>query len=266
MSVDNVHDRHRICGRRNCGQAGVVLLFVVAAAIGPPDNVSAQTAMAEPALSPRSRPAVSEPARLPYARPPDAPSPKALEAGSRRGTDKTCLARLGSLGVKYAITAPITDSDGCRVPEPMAIIEIAPGVRLIPESRLNCQTTKALAIWVHDVVLPAAAAEFGSRPTALIHDSTYVCRRRNNRPDGKRSEHATGNAIDIRAIALAGRNALPIRIWNETAIAERQFQARLRKGACKVFTTVLGPGTNAAHATHFHFDLARRKNGYRLCE
>jgi Extensin-like protein C-terminus len=28
----------------------------------------------------------------------------------------------------------------------------------------------------------------------------------------------------------------------------------LRSSACGYFTTVLGPGTNAAHASHFHFD------------
>ncbi|MBZ8133663.1 extensin family protein [Afifella sp. IM 167] len=50
--------------------------------------------------------------------------------------------------------------------------------------------------------------------------------------------------------------------------AEREalFQKRIREGACRYFTTVLGPGTNAAHATHFHFDLAQRRNGYRICQ
>jgi hypothetical protein len=41
-----------------------------------------------------------------------------------------------------------------------------------------------------------------------------------------------------------------------------------RTAACGYFTTVLGPGANAAHASHFHFDLAMRgKNGdHRICE
>jgi hypothetical protein len=184
----------------------------------------------------------------------------------RDGVGETCLTRLTSLRVKFSVSAPIAASGGCRVPAPMAIIEIAPDVRLTPDSRLNCQTAEALAIWVRDVVLPASATELGSRPTALIHDSTYVCRRRNSRPDGKLSEHATGNAIDIRAIDFAGRDAVPVRQRNGRASAEKRFLARLRKGACKYFSTVLGPGTNAAHASHFHFDLARRKNDYRLCE
>ena len=168
--------------------------------------------------------------------------------------------------MKFSAVAPIVANGGCRVPAPVAIVEIAPGVRLTPDSRLNCRATEALATWMRDVVLPASRAELGSWPTVVIHDSTYVCRRRNGRPDGKLSEHATGNAIDIRAIAFAGRDPLLIRKRNGHESDEKRFQARLRKGACEYFSTVLGPGTDAAHANHFHFDLARRKGGYRLCE
>jgi hypothetical protein len=44
--------------------------------------------------------------------------------------------------------------------------------------------------------------------------------------------------------------------------------AALRASACQTFMTVLGPGANSAHATHFHFDLERRgKTGdHRLCQ
>jgi hypothetical protein len=243
-----------------------VLLSAAVLVAGPLVDLSAETAMAEPVPSPRSRPAVVEAVRLPEARPQDALLPKPNETGNRNGPNETCLERLKSLGVNFSVVAPIAASDGCRVPAPVAIIEIVPGVRLTPDSLLNCKTAEALATWMRDVVLPASRAELGSRPTALIHDSTYVCRRRNGRPDGKLSEHATGNAVDIRAIAFSGRDAHPIRIWNGNTSTEKRFQARLRKGACRYFSTVLGPGTNAAHASHFHFDLARRKNGYRLCE
>ncbi|HSG95788.1 MAG TPA: extensin family protein [Afifellaceae bacterium] len=199
--------------------------------------------------------------RLPVARPPAQNAPVA-----HGGVNETCLARLRSLGVEFTPVLPIAASRGCRVPAPVAISEIAPGVRLKPESRLNCQTAEALATWVRDVVLPTAVTELGSRPTALVHDSTYICRRRNNRPDGKLSKHASGNAVDIRAITFADRDTVLVRQRDGSASAEKRFQARIRRDACRYFTTVLGPGTNAAHATHFHFDLASRKGGYRLCQ
>ena len=249
--------------RRRRKQAGLALLLASGLAVGPPADLSAEAATAEPVSPPRARPAIVEPVRLPDARP---QAPAQNEAAIGDGSSEACLARLRSLGVKFSAAAPIAAGGGCRVLAPVAITEIAPGVRLTPDSRLNCRAAEALANWMRDVVLPAARTDLGSRPAAVVHDSTYVCRRRNGRPDGKLSEHATGNAIDIRAIAFAGRDTLPIRIRNGRASTEKRFQARLRKGACRYFSTVLGPGTDAAHASHFHFDLARRKNGYRLCE
>ena len=42
----------------------------------------------------------------------------------------------------------------------------------------------------------------------------------------------------------------------------------LRISACGYFTTVLGPGANAAHAEHYHFDLGLhgKSGNYRICE
>jgi len=249
---------------RSCKRTGLVAGLAAALAACPALGVDAATV--EAVLPPQPRPAATAALPMPDARPPAAPPRAQSKPANSGGAGGTCLAQLRSLGVKFSLAAPISASSGCRVPAPVAVAEIAPGLRLKPESRLNCQTVQALANWARNVVLPAARIELDARPTALVHDSTYVCRRRNNRPDSKLSEHATGNAIDIRAIEFSGRDAFPIRIWNGRAGPRKRFQARLRKGACEQFTTVLGPGTNAAHATHFHFDLARRKNGYRLCE
>jgi hypothetical protein len=47
---------------------------------------------------------------------------------------------------------------------------------------------------------------------------------------------------------------------------EAAFLAAARAKACELFTTVLGPGSSEAHATHLHLDQRARKNGYRLCE
>lgn len=49
---------------------------------------------------------------------------------------------------------------------------------------------------------------------------------------------------------------------------DRDHQAFLdavRSAACGPFKTVLGPGTDADHATHFHFDMAARRNGATYC-
>jgi hypothetical protein len=42
----------------------------------------------------------------------------------------------------------------------------------------------------------------------------------------------------------------------------------MRRAACGWFTTLLGPGSDAAHADHLHFDVLRHgaSDDYRICE
>jgi hypothetical protein len=41
---------------------------------------------------------------------------------------------------------------------------------------------------------------------------------------------------------------------------QARFLRRLHRGACGVFSTVLGPEANEAHRNHFHFDLVSRRH------
>jgi hypothetical protein len=112
---------------------------------------------------------------------------------------------------------------------------------------------------------PAALELLGATPVRIVHGSAYVCRPRNNVAGAKLSEHAHANAFDVSTVEFTDRTAYPIG-KADAAEAERTFETTIRKGACETFTTVLGPGSDAAHATHLHFDLAKRRGGYRLCD
>jgi hypothetical protein len=103
-------------------------------------------------------------------------------------------------------------------------------------------------------------------PTSLLNAASYVCRSRNNRPGARLSEHATANAIDIGGIMFEEGEAVAVRARGDDEARRRAFQRAIRRGACEHFTTVIGPGTDAAHADHFHLDLAERRSGYRLCQ
>ena len=129
---------------------------------------------------------------------------------------------------------------------------------------MNCATTEALAIWARDVLVPTAAKQLDAVPNRIVHGSAYVCRPRNNQAGARLSEHATGNAFDVSTIAFVDRE--PMNIGKYASRAERGFEDTIRAGSCAYFTTVLGPGSNAAHAVHLHFDLAQRRGGYRLCD
>jgi hypothetical protein len=179
--------------------------------------------------------------------------------------DKACLANLRSLGVAFTEIAPIALGEACAVPHPLNVTALAGGIELTPAATLNCRTAEALALWVKESVAPAARRELGAVPRSIVQDSAYVCRPRNNQEGAKLSEHAHANAIDIAAVGFSGRAPVGVEA-RAGGTAEARFQATIRVDSCRYFTTSLGPGTNAAHATHFHFDAAERRGGYRLCD
>jgi hypothetical protein len=175
-----------------------------------------------------------------------------------------CLTRLKALDVAFTEEAPIDPAGGCHVEHPLNVTGIGSGISITPEAILNCRTTEALALWARDVMLPAAEEHLAAAPNKIVHGSAYVCRPRNNQAGAQLSEHATANAVDISSIGFADRE--PVNVGASSAKEEGAFENAIREGSCAYFTTVLGPGSNAAHATHFHFDMAERRGGYRLCE
>uniref|UniRef100_UPI002617FC8A extensin family protein n=1 Tax=uncultured Rhizobium sp. TaxID=155567 RepID=UPI002617FC8A len=42
-------------------------------------------------------------------------------------------------------------------------------------------------------------------------------------------------------------------------------QRSLNAMACLYFTTVLSPGSDAAHQDHLHLDVIKRNSGFRYC-
>ncbi len=229
---------------------------------------SAAAAIEGLSRTPRARPAEAGSARLALVQP-DAMLPDddpSLAPTPVLSADETaCLTRLEALGVAFTREDAITDRGSCNVASPLSVASIGSGVAIAPAAILNCRTAEALALWARDVMSPAAAKHLDAKPNKLVNASAYVCRPRNNQAGAKLSEHATANAFDISEIAFADRN--PVAIASRgLGEPEGRFQRAIREGSCRYFTTVLGPGSNAAHATHFHFDMARRRGGYRLCE
>ena len=96
----------------------------------------------------------------------------------------------------------------------------------------------------------------------------YECRGRNGESSAKLSEHAFGNAADIERIKLGDGQTIEIKDAIDGASRYQPVLAGLRAAGCQYFMTVLGPGANAAHASHFHFDLQRRgkKGNHKMCE
>jgi len=130
-----------------------------------------------------------------------------------------------------------------------------------PPATLRCPMAEALASWVREDAAPRLA-ELGSALRSLENYDDFECRGRNRVVGGKLSEHGKGDALDVRAFALAdGRRIEPTDVH-----APKELREALRESACRRFTTVLGPGSDGYHEAHVHLDLAERKQGYRICE
>lgn len=179
----------------------------------------------------------------------------------------SCLAALRKLGSTFTESARVDDGKGCGIDKPIEVTEVLPGVSLKPKGTMRCETALALARWTRDTAAPAATMAFGpdARIAALNQASSYVCRLRNNASTGQISEHARGNAIDIASFTLADGETIDIQPREEDGTLTGAFQRAVTATACLYFTTVLDPGSDAAHETHLHLDVIERKNGYRYC-
>lgn len=119
----------------------------------------------------------------------------------------------------------------------------------------SCPLAVAYALFDLHTLQPAAQAMFGQPVTRLEHLGSFACRNVYNRSEGRRSEHAAANALDIAAFQLAdGRRISVLKDWSDAGDNGR-FLKQVHEGACHDFNTVLGPDYNAAHRNHFHVDM-----------
>jgi hypothetical protein len=178
------------------------------------------------------------------------------------------------LALEFDTLEPIGQPDGCGAPAPVSVSRVA-GVALSPAATLTCDMAAALHGWISDTLKPAARERLKTEVTAISTATSYACRRRNNSSGGKLSEHGRANALDMSGFAFAeGTKNVAVGggNWGEGILATLgvsrggSFLEAVRRGACQHFTTVLGPGSDPHHGDHFHVDVLRRKNGYRICQ
>ena len=217
-----------------------------------------------PPEKPKPQPDMQEKATEPEKRKPQ-PDPRSHEtaAGTLPLEEIACRTRLQALGVAFTNRKAEHDAAiGCSLPYPISVGKLGQSVALTPDAEMNCAMAEAAARFLAEVVEPAAKAELGSGLKSVEQASAFVCRPRHN--GAKLSEHAFGNALDIAAFILADGTRVEI----GSAPPERQakFLAKVRQAACGPFKTVLGPGSDADHARHFHFDLEPRRNGGTFCQ
>jgi len=139
-------------------------------------------------------------------------------------------------------------------------------VAVAPAATLACPLVSALDNWMATGVQPAARRWLGQPVVEIKQISAYSCRSMNNQRGAAISEHAFGNALDVAAFMLADGRKITVRDGWHGAPEERAFLHDVHASACRLFITVLAPGSNALHYDHMHVDLARHASGRSICE
>lgn len=169
---------------------------------------------------------------------------------------RQCLADLDRIDARFT---PLPDRDfgnGCSLTGSVQLLGV--GVPITNVTAIRCPLARALAVWTRDVLQPAARERLGSRVVRIESMGGYSCRNIVGGNGGGRSQHATGNAVDIAAFALADGRRITVRNGWLGDSDERAFLRTISRQGCRYFQTVLGPDYNAAHVDHLHFDLGGR--------
>jgi hypothetical protein len=177
--------------------------------------------------------------------------------------DSACRRRLERLGARFEPLPAIANGQ-CGAAKPLKVTALADDLALAPPVTLVCAAAESLARWATEAQV-AAERDLGQPLKGLTIGTSYECRGQNHDPDAKLSEHSFANGVDVMGFTFAGRPALSVLAAPE-GTPEATFLGAVRSRACDFFRTVLGPGSDAAHANHLHLDERQRNAGHRLCQ
>lgn len=164
-------------------------------------------------------------------------------------------------------------SDGtqadCTIEDPVQLEGMATDggdIRWPDRPVVSCSFAGTLADFTRGVAEPLARATTGRAMVAFGTGPGFACRSRNRVQGSKMSAHGRGLAIDIAWFEFAGGRRESVAAPGDEKVV--RFLQALRRSACGWFTTVLGPGSDAAHADHLHLDAERRgqRGDSRLCQ
>lgn len=175
-----------------------------------------------------------------------------------RNDPQLCAAALATSALKVRAQADSPPGQRCPLHN---VVRVSGGPVALSGSFLaTCPLAVAFALFERHGLQPAAMAAFQVPVTGIEHLGSFACRNVYNRSQGRLSEHASANALDISAFRLAdGRRISVLEGWKSGP--EGAFLHQARGAACQAFNTVLSPDYNAAHRNHFHVDMG----GWAVC-
>jgi hypothetical protein len=169
-----------------------------------------------------------------------------------RDDPQLCDQALSSSGLRVSRQA---DSPDAKCPLTDALRVQGGDVALSSSFLASCRLAVSFALFEHHALQPAAQAVYGQAVSRVDHLGSFACRNVYSRENGRLSQHASANALDIAGFRLAdGRTISVLRDWPKDS-QDARFLRQVRDGACDTFSVVLSPDYNAAHRNHFHVDV-----------
>ncbi|WP_028622579.1 extensin-like domain-containing protein [Pseudomonas sp. Ant30-3] len=169
-----------------------------------------------------------------------------------RGDPQLCDQVLSTSGLRVARQA---DSPDAKCPLTNTLRVQGGEVALSSSFLASCQLAVSFALFERHALQPAAQAMYGQSVSRVDHLGSFACRNVYGRENGRRSQHASADALDIAGFRLAdGRAINVLKDWPKDN-QDAKFLRQVRDGACDTFSVVLSPDYNAAHRNHFHLDV-----------
>ena len=181
-----------------------------------------------------------------------------------------CLSDLTSQKVAFEQPGAVKQ-DRCELSGAVRLLSVATpfgDVALPGGPTMLCSFGRQFGGWIRDVAGPLTLAYTGRKLAGIETVSAFACRARADKPGAVPSEHARGDAVDVAAFVLADRSRIGVGQDRSDVPLAGDLVHALRMTACGYFTTVLGPGSDPAHADHLHFDFGVHgaTPNYRICE
>lgn len=169
-----------------------------------------------------------------------------------REDPQLCDQALSTSGLRVARQA---DSPGAKCPLIDTLRVQGGDVALSSSFLASCRLAVSFALFERHALQPVAQAVYGQPVARVDHLGSFACRNVYGRENGRRSQHASANALDIAGFRLAdGRSINVLKDWPKDNLDAR-FLRQVRDRACDTFSVVLSPDYNAAHRNHFHLDV-----------
>jgi hypothetical protein len=163
-----------------------------------------------------------------------------------------CLAALGGSPLSFSQVPDERTGEGCGFTNAVDVLRSS--TSFSSGFKASCPLAVGWALFELHVLQQAARKHMRQEVVRVDHFGTYACRNLYHQVSGRRSEHATANAIDIAGVVLAdGTTISVLSDWNG-APHQAAFLRALRDGACLQSKLLVGP---YAALDELHFDSQR---------